>query len=54
MATINEYLKNRINDNKNIEEQIRLLNERQAISEQDIEANAVAIEELAEIIGGGE
>lgn len=54
MAKINEYFKNITKNQKDIRDEIRELYVKQSINETDIEANAEAIEELAELIAGGE
>ena len=54
MAKINEYFKNITKSQKDIRDEIRELYVKQSINEKDIEANAEAIEELAELIAGGE
>ena len=50
MAKINEYFKNITKSQKDIRE----LYVKQSINGTDIEANAEAIEELAELVAGGE
>lgn len=54
MAKINEYFKNITKSQKDIRDEIRELYVKQSINETDIEANAEAIEELAELVAGGE
>lgn len=56
MATIKDYLDNRKRDNADFRNRLNALEAKQAMTEQDVEANAEAIEDLAAIIsaGGGE
>lgn len=54
MAKINEYFKNITKSQKDIRDEIHELYIKQSNNETDIEANAEAIEELAELIAGGE
>ena len=54
MADLNTYISNRAKFEKNFNNRLALVEEQQAQNTEDIEANAEAIEELAEIIGGGE
>ena len=54
MARIDEYFRNVSKSQKDIRDEIRELYVKQSINETDIEANAEAIEELAELIAGGE
>lgn len=53
MATIKDYLDNRKRDNADFCNRLNALEAKQAMTEQDVEANAEAIEDLAAIISAG-
>ena len=54
MAEIREYTQNVAKQNTDIFNRIRKIQEDIASLADDIESNALAIEEIGEIIGGGE
>jgi hypothetical protein len=54
MASLKEYLDNRRKDNADLRNRIETVEAKQAVTEQDVEANAEAIEELAQLITGGD
>lgn len=54
MADIREYTRNVVKQNDDILTRIRKIQEDIASLANDIESNALAIEEIGEIIGGGD
>lgn len=54
MAAFEEYFNNRKKDDVDLRNRINNLEEKQTQIEQDVEANAEAIEELAVIVSGGD
>lgn len=54
MSDLSTYISNKAKFEKNFNNRLTLIEQQQTQNIEDIEANAEAIEELAEIIGGGE
>lgn len=54
MSSIEEYLKNRMEDNLSFEQRLARVEARLSVVEGDAEVMAEGVVELANIVGGGE
>lgn len=54
MSSIEEYLKNRTEDNLSFEQRLARVEARLSVVEEDAEAIAEGVEELAGMVAGGE